>query len=152
MKVVTIAEIAEETGRHYTTIARCLRRFEEEGEHGMPQRPSSGRPPRTSAEQDAAIVEVASLHLFMSLRDVATAAGVDNIHVQIFKPCRKVALSQEAAELTLLSHLSSLCVHRQRPPRTAKDTPLTRLGFQTARAEGEVHPTCAELVSTAGQR
>ena len=69
----------------------------------MSQRPRSGRPPKTSAEQDAAVVEVASRHLFMSLKDVAAAAGVDNIHVSLvstrlkkaglptFKPCGKVA-------------------------------------------------------------
>ena len=103
----TIAEIAEETGRHSTTIARWLRRFEEEGEDGMPQRHKSGRPSRTSAEQDAAMVDVASRHPFMPLRDVAAAAGVENIHISLvstrlnkakvetFKPCGKLALSKK---------------------------------------------------------
>ena len=45
----TIAEIAEETGRHYTTVARWVRRFEE-GEDGIPQRSRSGRAPGTSAQ------------------------------------------------------------------------------------------------------
>ena len=49
----------------------------------MPQRPRSGRPPRASAEQDAAMVEVISFHPFMSLKDVTAAAGVDNIHVSL---------------------------------------------------------------------
>ena len=103
----TVAEIAEETGRHKTTIARWLRRFEEEGEDGMNQRHKTGRPPRTSAEQDAAMVEVASCHPFMPLRDVAAAAGVEDIHVssvsarlkkaglETYKPCGKLALSEQ---------------------------------------------------------
>ena len=73
----------------------------------MPQRHRSGRPPRTSAEQDAAMVDVASRHPFMPLRDVAAAAGVENIHVSLvskrlnkarmetFKPCGKLALSEQ---------------------------------------------------------
>lgn len=102
----TVAEIAAETGRHHTTIARWLRRFEAEGEAGMPQRHRSGRPPKTSAAQDAAMAGAASSHPFMPLRDVAVAAGA-NVHIntvsrrlkkaglQTFKPCGKLALSEQ---------------------------------------------------------
>ena len=80
----TIAEIAEETGRRCTTITGWLRRFEKEGKDGMPQRSRSGRPPRTSAEHDAAMVKMTSRHPLMPLEHVAAAAGVDNIHVSVF--------------------------------------------------------------------
>ena len=96
----TIAEIAEETGRHYTTIARWVRRCEEEGEDGIPQRSRSGRPPRTTAEQDAAMVEqVASRHPFMPPKDVAATAGVDNSHVSLLSTRLK------KAGLQTLSHM-----------------------------------------------
>ena len=106
----------------------------------MPQRPRSGRPPMTFAEEDAAMVEVVSRHPFMPPKDVAAAAGVDNIHVsllstrlkkvglQTLKPCGKVTLSQEAAELTLLNHLQYLV-----QPPAASITHCKRRAIDSAR-------------------
>ena len=54
----TIAEVSFETGRSRSTIERWKRRHEEEGEEGMARRPKTGRPRKTTAEQDAAMVEV----------------------------------------------------------------------------------------------
>ena len=85
----------EETGRNYTTIARWVRRFEEEGGDGIPQRCNSGRPPWTSAEQDAAMVKVASRHTFMPPQDVAAAAGVDNINVSLLSTRLKCQLQSD---------------------------------------------------------
>ena len=80
---------------------RWLLLFEEEGDDGMPQI----GPPRTFAEEDTATLEVASPHPFIpALKDVATAADVDNINVSLlsirlqkaglpgFKPYGQVAL------------------------------------------------------------
>ena len=84
----TIAEIAKEKCRDYTTIARWVRRFEEQGGErtGYRRGPGRsgrgpGRPSGTFAEQDAAMVAVASRHPFMPIQDVAAAAGVGDIHV-----------------------------------------------------------------------
>ena len=54
----TVAQVAEETGRHKNTIRRWLVRHAEEGEPGMAKRPKSGRPRKTTAEEDAAMVQV----------------------------------------------------------------------------------------------
>ena len=123
----TIAEIAEETGRQCTTIATINHPPSPQHHHGKMTAPNRGggrgrdaaevqnrSSTQTSAEHDAAMTEVASHHPFMPLRDVASAAGVDNIHVslvstclkkdelQMFKACGKVALSQGNKAFRLL--------------------------------------------------
>ena len=55
---MTIAQVAAETGRHRNTIRRWSHRYADEGEAGMAKRPKSGRPSSTTAEQDAAMVQV----------------------------------------------------------------------------------------------
>ena len=57
---MTIDEVAAETGRSSRTIRKWSKRHDEEGEPGMAKRPKSGRPRTTTAEQDAAMVEVGS--------------------------------------------------------------------------------------------
>ena len=54
----SVGQIAEDLGRSTKTIRKWFARFDEEGEDGMKQRPKSGRPRTTSAEQDQAMVEV----------------------------------------------------------------------------------------------
>ena len=55
---MSVDEVAAETGRTSRTIRLWRLRHEEEGEPGMAQRPKSGRPRTTTAEQDAAMVQV----------------------------------------------------------------------------------------------
>ncbi|KAF0304330.1 Transposable element Tcb2 transposase [Amphibalanus amphitrite] len=69
----------------------------------MARRPKTGRPRKTTAEQDAAMVAVAKQQPFMPLRDVATSAGAE-LHPSLvtnrlkkaglytFKPCGKLRL------------------------------------------------------------
>lgn len=60
----TVDEVAAETGRSSRTIRKWRNRHEEEGEPGMAKRPKFGRPRKTSAEQDAAMVEAGSYRPF----------------------------------------------------------------------------------------
>ena len=55
---MSVAQIANETGRARITIRRWLERFQGEGEAGMPQRQKTGRRPKTTGEEDQAMVEV----------------------------------------------------------------------------------------------
>ena len=49
---MSVAQIANETGRARITIRRWLERFQGEGEAGMPQRQKTGRRPKTAGEED----------------------------------------------------------------------------------------------------
>ena len=62
----SIAQVAHETGRCRQTIAKWRKRHEEEGEPGMAKRHSTGRPRKTTAEQDAAMVEVSSRNVIVA--------------------------------------------------------------------------------------
>ena len=79
---MSVGQIADDLGRSTKTIRKWFARFDGEGEDGMKQRPKSGRPRTTSAEQDQAMVEVnATFSWFcFPFRQWLNCNGPDNIN------------------------------------------------------------------------